>query len=303
MIKPFILYICIFGLTSWLSPMCQSQDMSVEELFHNLEKEQYSGKPVDIDLENAGIKKLFSRLEKFSGLTFELSPNIPFQSLANRAYSFKQVPWDRILSLILREFDLEAIPKDGGVYVQPKEDNMLQIVREDQLQSLGSSRIPPLLYVLAVFVLIGGTTGFVFYRKRKKAGITSSSGGFVIEPEKADEIIKKVTYLFDVEKIYRKEDISVQSISEKLSIPSYQLSWIINKKMNATFSGLVNSYRVEEVKKGLASSHDGDKTILEIAFDAGFSTKTSFNRVFKKFTKMTPSQYRKQFQKKRPADP
>jgi AraC-like DNA-binding protein len=302
LMKVIILSFCVLVLSCGTShPLGLAQDMSVDQLITNLKTEQYSGMPIDIDLENAGIKKLFSRLEKFSGLSFELSPNIPFQSLADRAYSFKQVPWDRILSLVLTEFNLEAIPRDGGVFIQPKEENMLQIIREDQLQSPGSSRIPPLLFVLAVFVSIGGTTGFVFYRKRKKAGITSS-GGFVIEPAKVEEIIKKVTYLFDVEKIYRKEDISVQSISEKLSIPSYQLSWIINKRMNVTFSGLVNSYRVEEVKKGLASSHDGDKTILEIAFDAGFNTKTAFNRVFKKLTKMTPSQYRKQLQKKRPAD-
>ncbi|UCE40139.1 MAG: hypothetical protein JSV17_11805, partial [Candidatus Aminicenantes bacterium] len=159
MMKPFILYICIFGLTSWLSPVYQNQDMSVEQLLKNLETEQYSGMPIDIDLENAGIKKLFSRLEKFSGLSFELNPDIPIQSLAKKAYSFKHVPWDRILSLVLNELSLEAIPMDGGIYVQPKEENMLQIIREDQLQSLGSSRIPPLLYVLAVFVLIGGATG------------------------------------------------------------------------------------------------------------------------------------------------
>jgi AraC-like DNA-binding protein len=301
LIKWVALFLCVLGFLGFVSLFSLGQGMSVEELLHNLKTENYSGMPIDIDLKNAGIKKLFSHLEKFSGLSFELSPNIPFQSLANRAYSFKQVPWDRILSLILREFNLEAIPMDGSVYVQPKKDKMLQVIKEDQLQSLGSSRIPPLLYILAVFVLIGGITGFLYYRKRQKAG-TTSTGGFVIESEKADEILKKVTYLFDVEKIYRKEDLSVQSISEKLSIPAYQLSWIINKRMNVTFSGLVNSYRVEEVKKGLASSQDGDKTILEIAFDAGFNTKTSFNRVFKKLTKMTPSQYRKQFQKKRPAD-
>jgi AraC-like DNA-binding protein len=62
---------------------------------------------------------------------------------------------------------------------------------------------------------------------------------------------------------------------------------------------LVNTYRVEEVKKRLASLQDKDKTILNIAFDAGFNTKTSFNRVFKKFTRMTPSQYRKRYMPKK----
>ena len=155
------LYVLVFS-GGVLLPLDYAQDMSVEQLLMNLKTEQFSGMAIDIDLENAGIKKLFSRLEKFSGLSFELNPNIPMQSLAKKDYSFKQVPWDRILSLILREFNLEAIPMDGSVYVQPKEDNMLKVIKEDQLQSLGSSRIPPLLYILAVFVLIGGTIGFLF---------------------------------------------------------------------------------------------------------------------------------------------
>ena len=96
-----------------------------------------------------------------------------------------------------------------------------------------------------------------------------------------------------------KEDISLQSLSEELDVPAYQLSWVINRKMNLTFSELVNSYRVEEVKKRLASPQDTEKTILDIAFDAGFNTKTSFNRVFKKITGVTPSHYRRQHQPKK----
>lgn len=282
---------CVLGLACLVLAGVRSQDMSVEELLNNLKTERFTGKTIDLDLSNVGIETLISHLEKSSGLSLELSPNIPLLSFAEKTYSFKQVPWDRILSILLEEFRLEAIPKDGGVYIQPKIDNMMRIVKEDQFQATGSSRIPPILYFLAVLVVTGATGAFLFYKKKSKAK-KSSSGGFVIDADKADEIIKKVTYLFDVEKVFRKEDISLRSLSEELSIPSHQLSWIINKKMNITFSGLLNSYRVEDVKKRLSSSEDADKNILDIAFDAGFNTKTSFNRVFKKLTRMTPSQYR-----------
>ncbi len=291
MLKLLILSLCVFWL---IVPAALGQDMPIETLFNNLRTEQYSGKLVDLDLENANIDTLLAHLEKFSGISFELSSKISSQVLGKRDYSFNQVPWDRILSLILREFHLEAVPMDGTVYIQPIEDNLMRIISEDQLQTRGASRIPSLFYFLAVLVLLGGTTGFLLHRKRQKSEKTSS-GGFVIDPDKADEIMKRVTYLFEVEKIYREEEISLQTLSEKLSIPSYQLSWIINKKMNITFSGLVNSYRVEDVKKRLASSQDDGKTILDIAFDAGFNTKTSFNRVFKKLTRMTPSQYRQRY--------
>lgn len=289
-----ILCVCGLGLTGWVSLVCQGQDMSVEEVLRNLKTGRYSGKPVDIDLEDVRIEALFTRLEESSGLSFELSPNIPMQVSAKKTYRFKQVAWDRILSLVLREFHLEAIPKDGAVYVQPIEDNLMQIIREDQIQTPESSRFPAFLYFLAALILAGGTAGFLLYRRKAKTGDTSSRG-FGIDPGKADEVMKKVVYLFEIEKVFRREDISLQSLSEKLAIPSYQLSWIINKKMNATFSGLVNSYRVDEVKKRLTSAQDADKNILEIAFDAGFNTKTSFNRVFKRLTRMTPSQYRRRY--------
>ena len=54
--------------------------MPIEELLNNLKTEHYSGKPIDLDLEKVGIETLFSRLEKSSGLSLELSPNIPMQS-------------------------------------------------------------------------------------------------------------------------------------------------------------------------------------------------------------------------------
>jgi AraC-like DNA-binding protein len=289
MVKSLILTVCVFSI---FLPVAIGQDLSVEELLNNLKTDNYTGKPVDLELEDGRIETLFSRLEKFSGLSLELSPKIPKQFPEKKTYRFKQVPWDRILSLVLGELHLEAIPMDGTVYIQPIENNMMRIIREDNLQSPKSSRIHLLLFLLTALVLAGGTTGLLLYRKRKKSEKTSS-GGFVIDPDKADEIMKRVTYLFEVEKVYRKEDISLQILSEILSIPSYQLSWIINKKMGITFSGLLNFYRVEEVKKRLASSRDDGRTILDIAFDAGFNTKTSFNRVFKKLTRMTPSEYRR----------
>jgi AraC-like DNA-binding protein len=290
----FILCVCILGLIGWVLSVCLSEDMSVEELLNNLKAEHYSGKSIDLDLKEASIETLFSNLEKSSGFSFELSPDIPLQSLSKRTYNFKQVPWDMIMAFVLKEFNLEAVLKNGAVYIQQKGNNLVRIIREDQLQTPGSFHLHPLLYILTVLLLAGGTTGFLVYRRRMKTR-EASSKGFSIDPDKADEVMKKVVYLFDVEKVFRKEDISLQSLSRELSIPSYQLSWIINKKMNVTFSELVNSYRVEEVKKRLASPHDRDKNILDIAFDAGFNTKTSFNRVFKKLTRMTPSQYRHRY--------
>jgi AraC-like DNA-binding protein len=58
------------------------------------------------------------------------------------------------------------------------------------------------------------------------------------------------------------------------------------------FFDLVNGYRVREVQQRLEDEESRQFTILAIAFDAGFNSKTSFNTIFKKHTGMTPSEYR-----------
>jgi len=294
----FLLGVCILGLTGWISSVEQDQVISVEKLLNNLQTEHFSGKPIDLDLEEADIEMLLKNLEDSSGLSFKLSPDIYQLSEEKKTYNFKQVPWDQVLFLVLKEFRLEAVLSDDVVCIQPKTGSLKWIIREDQLQSPKSFRIRLFLYVLIFVVVAGGVAGFLLY-KRRLTTKEEASKRLVIDPEIADEVTKKVTYLFDVEKVYRNEDISLRSLSEELAIPSYQLSWILNERMNITFSVLVNTYRVEEVKKRLASLQDKDKTILNIAFDAGFNTKTSFNRVFKKFTRMTPSQYRKRYMPKK----
>lgn len=293
----FLLGVCILGLTGWISSVEQDQVISVEKLLNNLQTEHFSGKPIDLDLEEADIETLLKNLEDSSGLSFKLSPDIYQLSEEKKTYNFEQVPWDQVLFLVLKEFRLEAVLSDDVVCIQPKTGSLKWIIREDQLQSPKSFRIRLFLYVLIFVVVAGGVAGFLLY-KRRLTTKEEASKRLVIDPEIADEVTKKVTYLFDVEKVYRNEDISLRSLSEELAIPSYQLSWILNERMNITFSVLVNTYRVEEVKKRLASLQDKDKTILNIAFDAGFNTKTSFNRVFKKFTRMTPSQYRKRYMPK-----
>ena len=240
LMKLLLLGVCILGLTDWISSVGHDQDMTVRELLNNLQTEHFSGKPIDLDLEEADIETLLKNLENFSGLSFKLSPDIYQLSKEKKTYSFKQVPWDQVLFLVLKEFGLETVMKDGSIYIQQKTDNLKRIIREDQLQSPNSLRIHPFLYVLIFVVIAGGIAGFLLY-KRRFTNKEEASKRLVIDPEVATEVIKRVTYLFDVEKVYRNEDISLRSLSEELSIPSYQLSWIVNERMNITFSVLVNA--------------------------------------------------------------
>ena len=288
----FLLIISVAVLWGMKPQEADDQRISAERLLQNLRTGNFTGKPIDLDLDDADIETLIRTLESRAGMTFELSPNIRLLSGDKRAFRFKGVPWDQILFFALKEASLEAVLVDARILIQPEGGSMMKIVKEDERPPDLKSRGRSLLYAagLILLVLVVGAGGISWYRTHIRKDRPPRKP--LIEPEAANEAIKRIAYQFDVEKIYRREDISVSALADVLSLPPYQLSWVINEKMNTTFSRLVNSYRVEEVKKRLTAEREPDKTILEIAYEAGFATKTSFNRVFKKFTGTTPSQYR-----------
>ena len=83
------------------------------------------------------------------------------------------------------------------------------------------------------------------------------------------------------------------NLADKLQFPSYQVSQAINEGMDKTFYDLINDYRVEEAKRLLSGPQSNNYTILSIGFAAGLNSKTTFNTVFKKFTGVTPTDFRK----------
>ncbi len=88
-------------------------------------------------------------------------------------------------------------------------------------------------------------------------------------------------------------DLTIHDVSEALDFPQHYLTQTINEDLGKNFYTLVNEYRVEEFKKRLLDPKNAHLTVLAIAHDAGFNSKSTFNTVFKKLEGMTPSQYRK----------
>jgi len=87
--------------------------------------------------------------------------------------------------------------------------------------------------------------------------------------------------------------LSITDLAEKLSIPQRTLSYLINEKLNQNFFDFMNNYRVEEAKRLLLAKENTGSTILEIAFEAGFNSKSAFNSIFKKYVGMPPSIYQR----------
>jgi AraC-like DNA-binding protein len=104
------------------------------------------------------------------------------------------------------------------------------------------------------------------------------------------ELEGQITRKLADERVYLNEELSLATLAHELEVEPHQLSRFLNIHLHTTFTALINSYRVNEAKELLINKPED--TILDIAFAAGFNSKASFNRIFKKVTGMTPSEYR-----------
>lgn len=110
------------------------------------------------------------------------------------------------------------------------------------------------------------------------------------------EIAKiKLTHLMEQEKSYLDSEINLVRLAEILNTTVHQLSYTLNTGFGMNFFQYINQYRIERAKE-LLSTGPASLTILAVAFDSGFNSKTTFNTTFKKITGVTPSEYRKKHQ-------
>lgn len=99
--------------------------------------------------------------------------------------------------------------------------------------------------------------------------------------------------LMETERPYLNPEIRLADLANHLGVSSRDLSKVLSQGVGGSFADVVNGYRVSEAQARLADPFFGHFTVLAIGLDAGFSSKASFNRVFKQKTGETPSAYRK----------
>ncbi|MBJ7539593.1 helix-turn-helix domain-containing protein [Marinomonas transparens] len=111
-------------------------------------------------------------------------------------------------------------------------------------------------------------------------------------------IVSEIKHHMATKKPYLDSQLSLLQLADSLGISIHNLSQIINEQLQQNFFDFINSYRIEEAKRRLASTDDQKYNILTIAMEAGFNSRSSFYNAFKKNMTMTPMQYRKSVQRK-----
>lgn len=107
----------------------------------------------------------------------------------------------------------------------------------------------------------------------------------------------KILNIITEEKPYRKPDYRLNDLSESTQKSLHHVSQVINEKTGQSFSDFINKYRIEEAKELLLSPETQNLTILGMAYEVGFNSKTPFYNAFKKETGQTPSAFKKNFSK------
>jgi AraC-like DNA-binding protein len=105
-------------------------------------------------------------------------------------------------------------------------------------------------------------------------------------------ISKQLDTVMCDEKLFMDEDLSLPKLAQQIGTSSHHLSQVINSQRKQSFYDYVNGLRVTEVTMKLSNPEFAQQNILDIAMAAGFKSKSAFNKSFKKFTGLTPSQYK-----------
>jgi AraC-like DNA-binding protein len=114
-----------------------------------------------------------------------------------------------------------------------------------------------------------------------------------LRPSDCDVIVQKLTTYMKKEKPYLTPSLSLDILARELKVPAKHLSQAVHIGMKQNFYDIVNAQRIEEAKERILDEQFRNQTLLAVAYDVGFNSKSVFNAAFKKHTGMTPKEYKR----------
>jgi AraC-like DNA-binding protein len=113
-----------------------------------------------------------------------------------------------------------------------------------------------------------------------------------LQPESMEAIHKKLLNSMQHDQLYLNPTLSLQELSETLKLPSHHITQTLNEFAKVSFYDFVNQFRVDDCKNKIDSGEADKYSLIGIAYECGFNSKSSFNRIFKNHTGQSPSEYR-----------
>jgi AraC-like DNA-binding protein len=150
------------------------------------------------------------------------------------------------------------------------------------------------LYTLLYSLIIYTISTVMYYKPQMVLGERAKKyKKSVMDNPEVDIYVAKLEKLMKEDKIYTEPDLKLNEVADQLGVSVHFLSQLLNEKFNRTFLDYVNYFRVEALKASLADPNKAHLTLLSLAMDAGFNSKSAYNNTFKRFTGKTPTEYKK----------
>jgi AraC-like DNA-binding protein len=115
----------------------------------------------------------------------------------------------------------------------------------------------------------------------------------VFSEKQKEMYLKRLVHYMEYYKPHLESSLTLSGLADRLCMPSRHVSQIINESFQSNFFHFINRYRIEEAKQRLLDFSSCKKNILQILLEVGFNSKSVFNRAFKTYTGMTPSEFKK----------
>lgn len=112
--------------------------------------------------------------------------------------------------------------------------------------------------------------------------------------EEAAELREALLRIMERDQPWRESELTLAELATRLNSTPHKLSAVLNSQVGQTFYDFVNGYRVREIQRRIVAGDARSLKMLALAMDAGFASKSTFNEVFKKHTRQTPSKYREE---------
>jgi AraC-like DNA-binding protein len=126
-----------------------------------------------------------------------------------------------------------------------------------------------------------------------KDPVSSPNTNPVLDEETVSAYTEKLLVFMKDEQAFLNPGLSLRGLAEQVEIHPNQLSWLLNQQLKQNFNEFINHHRVEHFKKLARDPANAHISLIGLAYESGFNSKTVFNTCFKKETGMTPSQYLK----------
>jgi len=112
-------------------------------------------------------------------------------------------------------------------------------------------------------------------------------------PAKFNEKVHLVNDYMTENEPFLDPSLTIYDLAKQITMPVKELSLLINHDLNQHFFDFVNGFRIRKAMEILSDPKRKELTVLEVLYDVGFNSKSSFNTAFKKYTRLTPTEYRK----------